>query len=129
MSAFGMHLLKKDLRSFSRQLELTSPVLKENMQVAQIILDGDDFDDRLLYQVRSIAEYNEVSGNTIPKAIIRKRIGHFQKIHREEKYCKIKWEGIDIVCFVRVYMGDTIDITPTLSKTDVICYGALTVSE
>ena len=129
MSAFGIKVQKRDYKSFCRKLELSSDKLRKDISVAQIVIDGEMFDDRLIYQVRSIAEYNEVSGNTLPKAIIRKRLGHMQKISRKEKYCKIMWEGMEIVCFASVHMGDTIDITPTLSKTGITCYGAITVNE
>lgn len=123
MSAFGVRMLKRDFRSISRQLELLSHRLKSGIQESQIILDGDEFDERLIYQVRSIAEYNEVSGNTLPKAVIRKRIGNAHKVRREEKYSKVTWEGMQIVVFNNVYIGDTLLITPTLSKSDVVCFG------
>lgn len=129
MSAFGFHLLKKNYKSFVKQLDILSPVFKEGMTEAQIVLDGEEFDDRLAYKLRSIAEYNEVSGNVLPKAVIKKRIGHSQKVRREEKYSKVKWENVDIVSFNNVYIGDTLIITPTLSKNDVICYGKTVTSE
>ena len=123
MSAFGVRMLKRDFKSVSRQLELLSHRLKSGIQESQIIIDGDEFDDRLMYQIRSLAEYNEVSGNTLPTAVIRKRIGNSQKVRREEKFSKVTWEGISIVVFNNVYIGDTLIITPTLSKNDVVCFG------
>lgn len=123
MSAFGLHLLKRDYKSFRRQLEILAPALKDGIQQAQIVLDGELFDERLRYQIRSIAEYNEISGNTLPKAVIRKRIGHSQKVRREEKFSEVVWDGMKIICFCNIYVGDTIIFTPTLSATDVVCFG------
>lgn len=125
MSAFGVRLLKRDYKTVARQLELLSPSLKHGILESQIMLNGDEFDDRLIYQLRSIAEYNEVSGNTLPKAVIRKRIGNSMKVRREEKYSKVTWEGLTIVVFNNVYIGDTIIITPTIDKTDIVCFGVV----
>lgn len=123
MSAFGVRVLKKDYKSASRQLELLSHRLKTGIQESQIELDGEEFDDRLIYQLRVIADYNEVSGNTLPKAVIRKRVGNTLKVTREEKYSKVKWGDTTIIVFNNVYIGDTLIITPTISKNSITCFG------
>ena len=123
MSAFGIKLLKRDYKMMMTQMDLLSYKLKVGVMESQIILDGDDFDDRLIYQVRRLAEYNEVSGNTLPKAVIRKRVGNSLKVRREEKYSKVIWEGVEIVVFNNVYIGDTLIITPTVAKNDIVCFG------
>jgi single-stranded DNA-specific DHH superfamily exonuclease len=123
MSAFGVRVLKKDYKSASRQLELLSHRLKTGIQESQIELDGEEFDDRLIYQLRVIADYNEVSGNTLPKAVIRKRVGNTLKVTREEKYSKVKWGDATIIVFNNVYIGDTLIITPTISKNSITCFG------
>lgn len=128
MSAFGIHLLKKDFGNFKKQLRMMSSRLATDGEKSQIVLDGSKFDDRLKYYVRSIAEFNEIGGNTMPKAIIRKKIGHSMKVRRDDKYSTVMWEGLKIVCFKSVYVGDIIDVTPTLAKSDVVCYGVPSVA-
>jgi len=123
MSAFGIRVLKRDYKSMSRQLSLLSHRLATGIQESQIILDGEEFDDRLMYQLRVIADYNEVSGNTLPKAVIRKRVGNALKVQREEKYSKVKWGEVQIIVFNNVYIGDTLIVTPTLAKNGIVCFG------
>ena len=125
MSAFGFRLMKRDYENFNNQLDMLSGMLSASKQVSQIVMNGSDFSDNIIYKMRNIADYNEISGNTLPKAVIVKRIGHNQKIRKEDKYIAIMWEGMKIICFGDVRIGDTIIITPTLSKDDVTLFGNL----
>lgn len=125
MSAFGFRLLKRDLTNFTQQLTSYRDVLMNAVGSSQIILDGNMFDDRLTYYLHGMAEYNEVSGNTMPRAVIRKKIGHSMKVHRYDKYSSVIWEGTKIVCFQNVYIGDTIEILPTIGRNEVVCYGTV----
>mgnify|MGYP006922462188 CR=1 FL=1 len=65
---------------------MSSSRLATDGEKSQIVLDGSKFDDRLKYYVRSIAEFNEIGGNTMPKAIIRKKIGHSMKVRRDDLF-------------------------------------------
>lgn len=125
MSAFGFRLLKRDIRNFNNQLNGYRDVMLNAVKTSQIVLDGDRFDDRLPYFLHGIAEYNEISGNTMPKAVIRKRIGHSMKVRRYEKYSSVMWDDVKIVCFQNVYIGDTLEVLPTIGKNEVVCYGTV----
>lgn len=123
MSAFGLHIPKATFNNFLSQTKVCMKAIPETAETARIIIHEDDIDESINSQLRLFARYNEVSGNTIPKAVIRVKLGHMSKVKKFKSYYRFEWRGVKVTSFNPVNIGTVVEITPTISRSGVQCIG------